>query len=117
MRQKCKISIGNRCLTVDALTSDASRAKGYQNQKAAPGQNDGLLFVFYNEAPRRFHMKNVAFDLTLLGFDKSGKLICIIPMASNSRKQYKTPPCKFVVEVASGWGFGLRIGTKLRFGE
>jgi len=48
-------------------------------------------------------MRNVAFDLDLLGFDQGGKLVCAIPMKAGGKKVYSTPPCKFIVEVAKGW--------------
>ncbi len=56
-------------------------------------------------------MRNVKFDLDLLGFNSEGRLIFILPMTTNATIQYKTLPCKYCVEVQKGWGSDLLIGA------
>lgn len=106
----CDGIIGNLPIKLKILSTPEERALGYQHQKTSPNPGEGLLFLFDNPSEQTFHMRNVGFDLDLLGFDDTGKLICKIPMLSDSRNLYKTPPVKFVVEVPRDWAKCLKPG-------
>lgn len=94
----CDGKIGNLLLKLQILSMPEEWAQGYQHQ-SAPNGKEGLLFVFDDFTPRSFHMRNVNFDLMLLGFDENGKMVCKFPMKANAEIFYKTPPCKFIVEI------------------
>ena len=53
-----------------------------------------MLFVFENEAPRSFYMKNTKFSLDIIYVDKNKRIVSIVKKACLS-----FPP--FVVSVAS----------------
>jgi hypothetical protein len=102
--------IGNRNIHLCPLYNDEQRKNGYQNIFTEP-VDEGLLFIFNDEEPRKFHMKNVNFDLDLLGFNKNGLLIFVIKMKKGSDIMYDTLPCKYAVETKSGWSNGIDIGA------
>jgi uncharacterized membrane protein (UPF0127 family) len=104
----CKI--GNKECTLKVLRTNAEKEQGYQHYPVGPSDGEGFLFLFSDQTPsRKFHMRNVKFNLDLLGFDNGGKLICVIPMESNSQEEYTIPRgCKFIVEVKEGWSKDLQ---------
>lgn len=106
----CEGSIGDLPIKLRALSTPQEWAQGYQFHLIPPVPGEGLLFIFNEEAPRTFHMKNVDFDLDLLAFDSSGKLLSKIPMKGNAEISYKTPACKFIVEAPCGWSSCLKPG-------
>lgn len=103
-------TIANKDCSVKVLRTDEDRAMGYQHHPTGPTSSEGLLFLFTDNLPKRmFHMRNVSFNLDLLGFDKEGKLICTIPMKSNNEEQYPIPAgCKFIIEIIEGWSKDLK---------
>lgn len=103
--------IGNKTINLSPLVTSAGRSKGYQYAEECPCGDQGLLFVFEDEQPRNFHMRNVNFDLDLLGFNSDGRLVFVLPMLANSGLKYETLPCKYAVEVPKGWGSDLLIGV------
>lgn len=128
-----KVLIGGKILRVDVLTSDQDKLLGYQAVAVAPISNkQGLVFVFDESEVRSFHMRNVLFDLDLLCFDEEGYLVNIVygmkspynlesdPVTASKkllRKVYSTKvPCKYCIEVLSGWNGSTIVGTsKLTF--
>ena len=105
--------IDDKEISLKVLETPLERAVGYQGSKIGPSNKEGLLFLFANENNRKFHMRNVCFDLELLGFDKDGVLRCVLPMQANSNEAYHTPACKFIIEVSSGWSTELVVGETL----
>jgi len=103
----CIGSIGDKPVQLKILSTSGEKELGYQFKEASPGEGEGLLFLFGDEEPRMFHMKNVKFDLDLLGFDSTGKLVCVVPMKSESKEKYFIPSCQYVVEMRRGWGDDL----------
>jgi uncharacterized membrane protein (UPF0127 family) len=103
--------IGNKSLMLVPLMTDKERTKGYQHAENSPSEFEGALFVFEDELPRTFHMKNVPFDLDLLGFNAEWRLVFALPMAANGPCHYETLPCKYAVEVPKGWSSDLAIGA------
>lgn len=110
MNETWKAYIGEMPIKLRVLTTPLEHSIGFQYQDTVPTPGEGLLFLFQSEKSRNFHMKNVNFDLDLLGFDCAGKLICKIPMRSNAKVSYSTPKCKFIIEVPKGWATNLKPG-------
>lgn len=103
--------IGNKYINLSPLVTSIDRSRGYQHVEECPCGDQGLLFVFEDEQQRKFHMRNVGFDLDLLGFNSEGRLIFVLPMHANAGLKYETLPCKYAVEVSKGWGSDLLIGV------
>ena len=84
--------------------------------------NSGMLFVYQDEAPRAFYMKNTYIPLDIIWMDKGRKVVFIKKNAQPSNlNAYETilPPdeAMYVLELNSGSAdkIGLSIGDTLRF--
>ncbi|RZN79937.1 MAG: DUF192 domain-containing protein [Winogradskyella sp.] len=96
----------------------------YQTQTGLMYRNSmkelqGMLFVFPNEAPRSFYMKNtrialdiiyISTDSTIVSFQKNAKPFDESSLPSNA-------PAKFVLEINAGLSdrWNLEVGDKISF--
>jgi len=67
-------------------------------------ENQGMLFVFENEMPRSFYMKNTQFSLDLIYLDRNKT---IVSFQENAKPLDESPllsifPAKYVLEVNAG---------------
>lgn len=97
-------------LSLKALTTPASQAKGYMGAESAPQENEGLLFVYDRPMPLNFWMKNVKFPLDIIFFDSDRKYIghqSMTPHAGEPDHQLprygSKKPARFAVELCDGW--------------
>jgi uncharacterized protein len=110
-----------RSVTAELAVTDAQRARGLMNrEKILPDQ--GMLFVFEEEAGHSFWMKNTLVPLDMLWLDRDRRIIHIAP---------DVPPCQsdpcpsygpgrpslYVLELKGGMAavFGLKVYDKLDF--
>jgi uncharacterized membrane protein (UPF0127 family) len=77
------VELGGHRYTVEIAADDAARARGLMDRtELAPGH--GMLFVFEDDAPRVFWMKNTKIPLDMLFFDADRRLVSV---------QHDVPPC------------------------
>jgi uncharacterized protein len=106
---------GTRIAAAVADTDD-SRARGFMFQPA-PGEHDGMLFVFARPDRYPFWMKNVRAALDIIWLDEAHRIVSIVENAPPCPRE----PCpmytprasaSFVVEVAGGFvrRHGVRVG-------
>lgn len=69
--------------TIEIAADDARRAHGLMDRTHMDGDH-GMLFVFDDDMPRAFWMKNTKIPLDMLFFDGKKKLVSI---------QHDVPPC------------------------
>ena len=89
--------------TVKLAETERQRRQGLMFVSHLPEQH-GMLFVFENDAPRQFWMKNTEIPLDILFFDSAGQLVNIIHSAvpfSLSRRS-STGPARYVLELNGG---------------
>ena len=110
-----KASLAGKPVRLSVLTSQRDKSSGYQHVKTPPTASQGLMFVFGSEGTQSFHMRNVAFDLDLLFFDKRGVYRGRFSMpcsGSDKKSRYTTTDdCKYAVEVAPGAYSDAKIGV------
>ncbi len=90
-------------LQVETMDTESGRQLGMMYRKEMP-ENQGMLFVFQNEEPRSFWMKNTFLELDILFFDANKKLVSIVKRATpltETRRESKAP-AQFVLEVLGG---------------
>lgn len=93
----------------EVVATDASRQLGLMYRKSL-GEHEGMLFVFPNEQPLSFWMRNTYVELDMIYMDKGFKVVSIIhravPLTETPRPSGK--PAQYVLEVPGGsakkWG-------------
>lgn len=113
------VNVGGKTFKVEIADTQEKQALGLMFRDSLPA-DEGMIFVFPNEAPRSFWMKNCRIPLDIMYFDKELKLVSI---------SANTPPCKvsrcpsypskapaqYVLELNAGTAslLGIGIGDKL----
>lgn len=119
--KKKKLKIGNQTLTVEVADTQEKAARGLMYRKQLK-ENEGMLFIFENEEPRSFWMKNTFIPLDIGYFNAKKELIDIqsmTPVTSELQTDIPTYPSKgpaqYALEVPKGWFEKHKIRLKERF--
>ena len=101
--------ISNVPLKLTVASTPQSQAKGFMHGKE-PGKNEGILFIYDEDQPLSFWMKNVPFSLDIIFFDSSMNYIDHKTMDPghdvddhNQPQYHSKEPARFAVEVEAGW--------------
>ena len=99
-------SLGNKNIDIIAeiVSDEYHRAKGLMFRENLP-DNQGMFFIFDDESPRNFWMKNTKISLDIVFLDVALKIIKIHKnTAPLSEQLYPSrKPAKYVIEVRSGF--------------
>jgi uncharacterized membrane protein (UPF0127 family) len=109
------VVLGGRTFSVEIATTDEEHALGLMFRDSMPADH-GMIFIFPNEAPRRFWMKNTRIPLDIMYFDKDLRMVSL---------SADTPPCrvarcpsypsagpaKYVLELNAGTASSLGVGV------
>ena len=101
-----------------ALTS-AARETGLMNRESLE-QGSGMLFVFEDEVPRGFWMKNTLIPLDIIFLDKEMSVVEIKsdvpPCITDPCQTYVSLPAQYVLEINSGGARtrGIVPGSSMR---
>lgn len=97
-------------LTLKVAATPQSQAKGYMEIEDSPLDNMGMLFVYDEDQPLSFWMKNVKFPLDIIFFDSEMNYINHETMDSaHDADDHQVPqyhskkPARFAVELPAGW--------------
>ena len=99
-----ELKIGDHLLAVRLAETPEQHRTGLSG--ASPLQeNEGMLFIYDEPGQIMFHMKDVAFPLSIAFADKNGKILAIQNMSlDNTSRIYLSPVgTQFAVEVNQGW--------------
>ncbi len=101
--KKYEIYIEEHRILVELAVTPEQRQKGLMYRKSLP-ENEGMLFVFPEEAIQNFWMKNTYIPLDVAFFDKDGYLIEYQSMEPNSEIIHQSSePAKYALEMNQGW--------------
>ena len=70
--------------SIEIVEDEASRERGLMNRTQMDADH-GMLFIFDDDAPRAFWMKNTKISLDMLFFNAERKLVSV---------QHRVPPCQ-----------------------
>ncbi|WP_395374071.1 DUF192 domain-containing protein [Marinicella sp. W31] len=88
-----QVRLGDQVFKVELAQTDSQRAQGLMYRESMP-QNTGMLFIFDDQQPRSFWMKNTLIPLDIIYFDRNKKLVSI---------QHNVPPCKNTISRCPGY--------------
>ena len=107
-----------KLIQIQIADNDDERAEGLMWRKFMP-EDDGMLFIFDDEEPQTFWMKNTYIPLDMVFADKSGNIVSIYPEAAplSEASIPSGEPAKYVVEVNGGFcaRFGIGVGDRIVF--
>lgn len=105
------LKVGDRVLKVELAVTTAEKAYGLMKRPTQPA-DQGMLFVFKDEAPRNFWMKDTLIPLSIAYISKSGVIKEILDMEALS---LKTVPSRYAVMYALEMNLGAfaRLGLKV----
>lgn len=109
------------CIKIERATTPKQQAQGLMFRESL-SENSGMLFLFPDQKPRSFWMKNTLIPLDLVWIDESKTIVGITenvqPCAGDPCRAYPSNlPVKYVLEINSGSSekFGIRQGQKIDF--
>lgn len=120
--KKKEISVGKSKVIVEIAQTDSERALGLMHRRSL-SQGYGMLFIFENERPLNFWMKNTFIPLSIGFFDKNKTLVDIQDMEPvTSQFQERIPtyeskkPAQYALEVNRGWfkTNKIKMGDRLK---
>ena len=113
--KKVLMKIKNHDFVLDLALTDTSQRLGLMFRRSMP-KNRGMLFVFPEEQPRSFTMKNCKMDLDILGLDSNGYVVDKQTMYHRTQSDYSIDrPIMYAIELNSGIAntIGINIGDQI----
>lgn len=89
---------------VEVADSPEEQAAGLMHRLNLP-ENEGMLFVFEDEKPRAFWMKNTLIPLDMIFMDSNLTVVDIkhaVPCSSEPCELYHSRPAQYVLEINKG---------------
>ena len=105
-------------MDIEVADNDGERMRGLMDRQNLP-DNAGMFFVFPNDEPRSFWMKNTLLSLDII-YINSRKEIVSIQKYTQPRSTYSIPsekPAMYVLEVNAGFTdkYGINAGDRIEF--
>lgn len=110
-----EISLGGTKLTVEVADTSDLRAHGLMERRALR-RDHGMVFVYPDEAPRSFWMKNTPLKLSIAYVNAAGDIVRIADMEPYDTSPVPSnAPAMYAIEVTQGWfgEHGVVTGSKV----
>jgi uncharacterized membrane protein (UPF0127 family) len=114
-----EVELAGHRFTVELAEDDASRSRGLMFRESMPADH-GMLFVWPEDAPRAFWMKNTLIPLDILYFDGQRRLVDmhldVQPCRTERCPSYASArPARYVLELNAGKAreLELKLGDRL----
>jgi hypothetical protein len=97
------IRLAGRRIEVEIARTRKQRRVGMMHRRAI-GPDEGMLFVFPDDAIRSFYMKNTHVPLSIAFIRADGTIDRIADMTPLSLRPHRSDtPCRFALEMPRGW--------------
>ena len=105
------MDIGSQPFTLELAATEKTRQHGLMHRQSMP-QDHGMLFVFADEQPLSFWMKNTLIPLDIVYLDRGGKVVSISQMKPLDETGIPSQfPAKYAIELNQGTA--ARVGVKV----
>jgi hypothetical protein len=111
-----ELSAGMHRIHAELADSFSTRMQGLMRRPEL-AQNDGMLFVFDEDAAHCMWMKNTLIPLSVAFLDAAGSVINVADMKPQTEQTHcAARPARFALEMNLGWFAqrGLKAGATLR---
>ena len=110
------LTIADVEVTLELADQPMERSQGLMHRKTL-GENEGMLFVYPEPAPRSFWMENTSIPLSIAFIDATGRVLNVEDMKPFDRNS--TPSAGdalYVLEMNKGWfdEHGIERGSVIR---
>jgi uncharacterized membrane protein (UPF0127 family) len=107
------MAMGSNTFTLEIAADPAARDFGLMRRDSMPARH-GMIFVFADEQPRDFWMRNTRFDLDIIYLDARGRIVSIKRMKAYDESSTPSDgPAKYAIELNAGGADALRAGQTL----
>jgi len=109
------LHIRHQPLEAQLATTPKQRQIGLMHRTQMP-QNEGMLFIYQDDAERCFWMRDTPLPLSAAFIDKDGIIVKLVAMQPLTDKSHcSEQPVRFVLEMQQGWfkQRGITIGERL----
>lgn len=97
------ISVDGHDVLVEIADEDPEREQGLMHRESMPA-DEGMLFVYPEERPRSFWMKDTRIPLSIAYADSKGKIVKILDMKPYDTGRYQSLyPAMYALEMNQGW--------------
>lgn len=111
-----RMKIGDETFTLEVADTEPARQYGLMHRDSMPSDH-GMLFVFEEERPLGFWMKNTRIPLDIIFLDAGGKVVSIHQMKPHDLRSTRSDgPAKYAIELNKGRAeeVGLKRGDQLQ---
>src|SRR5574341_1762372 len=116
------VHFDNVKFAVELAKTDAEKAEGLMFRESMP-ENQGMLFIFDDEASRNFWMKNTKIPLDMIFLDKDMVVVeiksNIPPCTEDPCPSYPSKPAQYVLEINGGLAekHNIAVGSEMSLRE
>jgi uncharacterized protein len=98
-----QLSIDGNKILVEVANTESTRMAGLMF-RSEMGADNGMLFIFSDDASRAFWMKNTLIPLSIAFMDEKGMIENTLEMPPQTEQTFMSAgPAKFALEMNAGW--------------
>jgi len=110
LQRTVTVDLGGKPFTLEVAANDDDRQRGLMYRKSMP-EDHGMLFVFPDERPLSFWMRNTLIPLDIVYLDRVGKVVSVAQMKPLDETGVPSGwPAKYAIELNEGTA--KRVGVK-----
>ena len=113
------MNLGGGQFKLEIADTPEKQKIGLMERRFMPA-NEGMIFVFPNEQPRAFYMRDTYIPLDIIYLSADGRIISIKQMKPLDETSVPSDgPCKYAIELNAGTAqkMGLKVGDVLTIPE